>query len=368
MSSAPDPSVVVESRWRDLAVARGSAFMLPEWFETWTRHYDDRGSAAVVRATRDDGALCGVMPLVRRRRALRFAGAGLGDHFAPVAREEDEDAVAAAAVVELGRDGYLVLDHVEAGASWPGAIQRASERSLRRVASRSDVLPRIELEGVDWDGYLGSRTRNFRSQVRTKTRRLERDHDVTYRLTERSDELDRDMDTFFRLHDARWGPRGGSSLPSERSRSFHRDFAHALLEHGWLRLWFLELDGEPAACWYGWNLGGRYAYYLAGFEPRWEGESVGFVLLAHTIRAAIGEGAREYDLLRGDEEYKKRFATHRHQVETLVLAPAASPTRVAAWLEAEVWRRSSELPDGMRAVGKRAYRAVEALTPTGQTR
>ena len=141
------------------------------------------------------------------------------------------------------------------------------------------------------------------------------------------------------------GPiRRGSSIATEQARRFHREFAAALLELGWLRLWFLELDGEAVAVWYGWNVGGRYAYYLAGLEPRRQQLSVGFVLLAHTVREAITEGARDYDLLRGNEAYKDRFATERCEVETIVLAPARSRALAAAQIESMAWRRSRNLP------------------------
>ncbi len=37
-------------------------------------------------------------------------------------------------------------------------------------------------------------------------------------------------------------------------------------------------------------------------------ESVGFVLLVHAVRDALESGAREFRFLRGDEDYKYRFA------------------------------------------------------------
>jgi CelD/BcsL family acetyltransferase involved in cellulose biosynthesis len=358
---------VDHDRWRELALTTGNAFLLPEWFAAWRRVYgDDAGEPAIAADTGPDGSLRGLMPFVRTGRRLRFAGASLGDRFGPVAGTADEERVAAAAAGALEKRDYLVLDHVDRGASWPGAIE--AEAGLRRVTGRSDVLPSIALDGLDWEGFLAGRSRNFRSQIRSKERRLARDHELTYRRTERSEDLDRDLDAFFALHDARWTDRGGSSISTERARLFHREFAAALLELGWLRLWFLELDGEAVAVWYGWNVGGRYAYYLAGLEPDRQQLSVGFVLLAHTVREAIAEGAREYDLLRGSEAYKDRFATERREVETVVLAPARSRALTAARMEAMAWRRSRSLPEGLRTAGSGLYRRAGRLMPTARRR
>ena len=71
---------------------------------------------------------------------------------------------------------------------------------------------------------------------------------------------------------------------------------------------------------------------------------VGYVLLAKTIRDAIESGADEYDLLLGDESYKSRFANSRREVETLVITPAAHPTRLVASLETGLWRTAQRLP------------------------
>jgi CelD/BcsL family acetyltransferase involved in cellulose biosynthesis len=358
----------LHAQWRAIAEERGSAFMLPEWYEAWMRHYGHPAEAQVVPTFASDGSLLGLMPLARRNDTLRFAGANLGDHFQPVAPLGSEHAVAAAVAPYLQDARYLILDHVDRCDRWPAAVQAASIRPLRRIASRNDVLPFIDLAGKSWEDYLGSRSRNFRSQVRRKTRKLDQEHDATFRRTEHADDLEGDLDTFFRLHDARWSRRGGSTLSTARSRSFHRDFAAALLSRGWLRLWFLELHGEPTACWYGWNIGGRYAYYLGGFAPEWNEHSVGFVLLAHTIRAATEEGAYEYDLLRGGEDYKSRFATSEREIETVVLVHAASPARVIVWAEAALWSLSQRMPDPVRSAGQWLYSLLRNVAPMGKTR
>jgi CelD/BcsL family acetyltransferase involved in cellulose biosynthesis len=45
--------------------------------------------------------------------------------------------------------------------------------------------------------------------------------------------------------------------------------------------------------------------------------------MAHTIRAAIAEGATEYRFGRGDEAFKSRFTDHDPGLETVVLSSSA---------------------------------------------
>ena len=93
------------------------------------------------------------------------------------------------------------------------------------------------------------------------------------------------------------------------------------------------MDGAAAAAWYGWHVGDRFSYYQAGFDPAWSRYSVGFLLLAETVREAIAEGAAEYDLLVGDEAFKSRFATGERLGSSVLLAPPVSRMRLMASVE-----------------------------------
>ena len=177
--------------------------------------------------------------------------------------------------------------------------------------------PVLEADGRDWEAFLASRSRNFREQVRRRERKLAREHDLRFRLSDDPERLDADLDTLFRLHDARWSGDTRSFDPP--LDAFHRDFARAALDRGWLRLWLLELDGRQAAAWLGYRCGGAEWYYQAGRDPALEREAVGFVLMNHTIREALNDGMREYRLLLGGESYKDRFANADHGLETVML-------------------------------------------------
>jgi len=363
----------IEAQWRELAVARGNAFMTPEWFQVSQRHYGDEQAPSVAIVSDADGGLAGLLPLVATGRTARFAGSSLGDHFQPVAPGEREAAVATAAGLalraEAGRSPALILENVDAEAAWWTDLSRAAGCGEHPLVDRATSLPSVHLAGRTWDEYLGSRSRNFRSQVGRKYRALERDHEVRVRWTRKSDEVATDMATLFRLHDMRWEARAGtSSLTGERARAFHTDFAGALAERGWLRLCFLEIDGAPVAGWYGWRVGERFAYYQAGFDPSWSDRSVGFVLLSQTIRAATEEGAAHYDMLLGEEGFKGRFADDSRPVVSVLVASRRRPLRLIAGAEAGLRRASARLPDSGGEPAKRAARRMLERLPMARRR
>jgi CelD/BcsL family acetyltransferase involved in cellulose biosynthesis len=225
----------LESEWRRLAEERANVFLTPEWFSTWLRHYDEYAPAVPV-VTQGD-SLLGLVPLVRARRGrprrIQFAGENAGDYFHPVATESDERPVAAAAAraLHLGRQGYntLVLENVDPDAAWWREIARESPRSITAKRVKGSVLP------------------------------------------------------YNRGED--------SAAADPRLRRFLADLAAVTLERGWLRLWMLELDGEPVAARLEWLFGTRLASYYTGFDPRLDREGVGFLLVlvpsAHPARLLV---------------------------------------------------------------------------------
>jgi CelD/BcsL family acetyltransferase involved in cellulose biosynthesis len=261
------------------------------------------------------------MPLcVRGRRPLRlarFIGYGPADQLGPVGPPEAMPAAFAA----LERQGWDVLL----------AERLAAGHGLRGRSLRQESWPVIGVPEGGWEEYLAGRSRNLRSQVRRKERALARDHGLGFRLCDDPARLGDDMETLFRLHRARWGEEGSDALEADRA-AFHRDFAAVALERGWLRLWLAEAHGEPVAAWYGFRFGGAESYYQSGRDPAWDRTSVGLVLLAHTLREAMGDGMREYRLLRGAEAYKDRFATEDPGVETVAAGRGAALGAVVARL------------------------------------
>lgn len=346
----------LEPQWRSLAELRGNAFIAPEWFAAWLDVPGARGRAFVPVVRRPDGSLRGLLPLVTAKRALRtlrFAGGDFADSVHPVATPEDEAAVASAAASALFERGaartVLRLDHIDVAADWVNSLL-AGPPALAELEDDRTVLPYIDLRGLTWETFVATRSANFRNQLKRKLRTLERSPGVRFRRTVESAELEADLSVFFHLHDTRWRALGGgSTLADPLARRALAEFARAAFRAGWLRLWFLEIEGRPAAAWYGWRLGERYAYYQAGFDPAWSSLSVGFLLLAHTVRAAFEEGAAVYDLLAGPEAFKRRFANGEREVRTSFVSLHGRPGRAVAAAGIATRRLGRRLPPALRA-------------------
>lgn len=336
----------VAEDWARLAQASGNIFATWEWNSLWWKYFG-RGRKLLATACRDgDGRIVAILPLylssVRPLRVIRFLGHGQGDHLSPICAPADREAAARALRDALGREAFDLFlgDKMPPEAGWTALL---GGRMLRRTGS-----PVLRFDGKSWEELLASRSSNFREQVRRRERKLGREHDLSFRFCDDPERLDDDLGVLFRLHLARWSDTGAWYSPA--AEAFHREFAARALERGWLRLWLLELDGRPAAAWYGFRFCGAELYYQAGRDPEWERGSVGFVLLAHSIRAAVEGGMSEYRFLEGSEGYKYRFASEDQGLETIAI-PRGMRGRAAVAVAATLGRGGVFAALGRRFAG-----------------
>jgi CelD/BcsL family acetyltransferase involved in cellulose biosynthesis len=308
----------IREEWSELATLTRNIFATWEWNSIWWRHFGGRRTLLATACLTSGGRLEAVLPLyfwsMRPLRVVRFLGHGAGNELGPICRPTARTFAARALLRTLATVDCDVFfgEELPRAAGWPSLLGGKVHRSIGD--------PLIRLEAASWDDFLGSRSSNFRQQVRRRERNLARDHALRYRLADDAARLEEDLDILFRLHRARWGDRPSSFAASE---PFHRDFAARAFELGWLRLWFLELDGEAVAAWYGFRFCGVESYYQAGRNPEWSDSTVGFVLLAHTIRQALEDGMDTYRMGRGATPYKSRFADEDPGLEAVVLACTA---------------------------------------------
>ncbi len=307
----------LRGEWKRLAEAAGNVFGTWEWASAWSSELGRRYRPLVYACRARDGAIVGILPLCAASRGafktVRFIGHGPADLLGPICARADHPAVARAFGAAINsipeRVDLLLVERLAAEEGWHAL--------LGGTCLRIESSPVLRLDGMTWEELLASRSANFRQQVRRRERKLVREHGLSYRLADDPDSLEADLEHLFRLHEQRWAHRSAAFSPARRA--FHRAFARSAQARGWLRLWIAEIGGQPVAAWYGFRFAGVEWYYQAGRDPAWEQASIGFVLMAHTIREAANDGTAEYRLLRGDEPYKARFANDERSLETLGL-------------------------------------------------
>lgn len=311
-----------------------SPFMSWAWHRAWADASPANDVAAsttfVLRGA--GGAVHAVLPLLLRRvslhripvTALTWAIGDLGcpDHLDVLAAPGADVGAFASLVADLPWQ-VLMLGNLAPDAAAACRLGTAfAERGYTVRRERMWACPYLDLPSDCWDGYLATLPPTRRQALRRKERNLRRDHVVT--ITDYGEtRVDEGLTHLVTLHERRWAEGGeGGAFRNAAVRHLHRRFAAELAVRGQLWLTTLDLDGEPAAAWYGFTSGNTVYFYQSGRDPRWDRDSVGRVLMAAMIRRAIERGYRRFDFLRGEDAYKREWTeTQRFTEEITVFRP-----------------------------------------------
>jgi CelD/BcsL family acetyltransferase involved in cellulose biosynthesis len=143
-------------------------------------------------------------------------------------------------------------------------------------------------------------------------RRLRRRFDEvggTWRMSTEAT-LRRDIETFQRLHAARWKGRGSKLMAyGQRMWAMLNDAGRALIGDERFRLWVMEIDGEAIGADIYLSGGGIVLGINGGWDERWKRLSPPLLATMHTIEDSIHRGESLLNLGPGGGSHKTRFAS-----------------------------------------------------------
>lgn len=376
-TNAAAPSVMVETvssvrqfealgdEWNDLLRASDSdcLFLTWEWLYTWWKHLAEDRELSIL-AVRHEGKLVALAPvalrpanLLRRRPlpAMEFLGSGYvgSDYLDLIVRRGYEASAQQAFAGAFSRAG-VVLEWTQlrlGNCFAPAVASCLAGKGWSFTETPTNTCPFITISGMSWEEYLATLGAEHRYNFHRKWRRINRDYRVVFERVERGDQCRESIDMLIGLHNLRWRERGGSdAFHAEGLIAFHREFSRIACERGWLRLYVLRLNDTPVASLYGFRYGRTFYFYQSGFDPAYRKLSAGLVTMGLGIRSAIEEGADEYDLLHGDEDYKAHWSSESRELNRLEVYPPGAAGRIC--------QRAAHLERSARKLARRALTRI----------
>jgi CelD/BcsL family acetyltransferase involved in cellulose biosynthesis len=185
------------------------------------------------------------------------------------------------------------------------------------------VAPRMPLPAT-WEDYLASLGKKDRHELRRKIRRaFDSGAEVTFDALTTQAEIAGAMDDFLSLHTGSRADKG--EFMTAEMEVFFRRMASAMAAEDLVRLFFLRVNGKPAAAVLCFDAGTHLYMYNSGYDPAYSGLSVGIVSKALVMQWAIENGKSGLDFLRGDEPYKYDLGAKDQQIKRLIIKrPAGS--------------------------------------------
>jgi len=341
--------LALEKDWRNLLQkSEHTVFLTWEWLSTWWKHYG-KDKKLLLLLVKENNEILGIAPLMYS--VYRMFGLRIGKvEFIGSPHSDYNDFILAKKKLECIKlfVNYL-FNHPE---KWECIdlmdIPETSKNIafLRELSKRTEKFhkcPYIPLP-KSYEEFLARLSSNQRRYIKKNLRKLEKAFEVEVTECVEPHFINEGMAWLFKLHQKRWESKGfEGAFSDEKFRSFHLDIAHIFSQKGWLGLFLLKLSGTPVAADYGFRYQSKYYAYLPGFDPKYSKYSVGNMLRAYLIRKFISEGLREFDFMRGAEEYKKRWRAVARWNYRVIIIRNGLTAKIRHWLYNQYWQQASKL-------------------------
>ena len=307
-SIEPEDFSGLETAWEELlsAATTNHIFSTPQWQRAWWQAFGNDGQLLLLSVRRDT-ELIAIIPLMRQGEKIAFIGSSdVCDYMDFVARCGQEAAIFSRLLDYLEPIGWSSID---LHSLLPHSLALchfaplARQRGYLVEITKEDVSPQLVLP-LSWEGYLSQLKVKDRHELRRKLRRLSQVKSCFY-VVEDGKRLPQDLEDFFTLF--KQGKGDKREFMTDPMSGFFKAMASSVAAKGYLRLAFLEVEGQRVAsaiCFDYWD---RLHLYNSGYDPRYASLSVGLLCKAFCIREAIHQGKRHFDFLRGAEHYKYRL-------------------------------------------------------------
>lgn len=286
-------------------------FFTSAWHRTWWEHFG-RGDVRIL-TVRDEASLQAILPLHivddGDERVLTLLGDfNVSDYMDALAEKQQAHRLLTAlwccALGDLSWD-RLELRHIPSSSPLLTALAAAASDEGIEVTIEDDEVCPVAILCSNWEGYLQMLSKKQRHEIRRKLRRAQEGVEWNWRTVRTAEELDEELPTFFRLHEASAHDKARFLTPN--MRGFFAAVARTFLRSGNLRLSIFRRAGVDVATTLSFAYRGRYLLYNSGYDPAYAAHSPGVAAVALTMQDAIAERAVAIDFLSGNEPYKYQF-------------------------------------------------------------
>lgn len=300
----------IEFEWNELLADTNYnvPFLRHEWFVNWWNHFG-AGHQLVIIAARQAGKLVFAMPLMEKHLFL------FGSRFVVLQSQTNSHSFRYAFLLKQGATGILekVWDYLRKrprpwhllimqempvdAVSHDSLLQAADQHSHHIGLWSKGMSPYLALDG-DWNSYLASLNKKFRSNLKRRRKKLAEVGAVSFDCQTFGDQVDNVLRQGLALEQKGWKGENGSAIAcSPKLVSFYSNLARISAEKGWLRLSTLNIDQAPIAFDFGLEYNSQRFCMKIAYDPEHHKSSPGQLLAADILTYCFEHNLREVDFL-----------------------------------------------------------------------
>jgi CelD/BcsL family acetyltransferase involved in cellulose biosynthesis len=315
-------------------------FLTWDWLSTWLKHYGDKRRSLFITVI-EDNKMIAAAPMMYtaynkfglRLRKIECLTNPAADYHTFLLTEKKTECLRM--ILDYAKKETPDWDLFELSEVPQNSETATVLASLEpKLAFKHRVQNRCPYTTLPtrFEDYFLALGHNLRRNLRKSENRAKKQYKVNFRLSSSKDEIKKDMEAFFDLHQKRWQSKSeAGAFADQKFRDFHLEIATRFAKRGWLALNLVTLNDVPASAGYAFVYGKKLYSYLSGFNPDFSEYRLGSLRLMYLIKHCIMNGLTEYDFMRGDEPYKEQWATStRNNLEFWIMKKSIVPALYCA--------------------------------------
>lgn len=323
-----DSFLRLESIWNELLEQSGTSFpfVTHEWMRSWIEFFgaEHRLHMLLVKTGR---TVVGIAPLmlnqgwmyglpVTRLQSIHNVYTERFDFIINGSPEEIYGTIWNHLLTQKPRWDVLELRQVPSESPTLAHLTRlAAADHLATERWLSCESPYLPVEG-SWESYQRTLSKKYRANLSNRLGRLGKTGVVDVEVIKDAEQAEEALTHGWILEAAAWKGQAGTAIGCHpRVAAFYEAFATRAARRGWLRLYFLRVDGRRIAFCYGLCFRNRMFRLKSGYDPRYDSCSPSMVLCSLIIKEAFQEGRAQVEFLGSNDGWKQSWTptTQSHE-------------------------------------------------------
>lgn len=311
----------LENNWKYIFEKCGAKniFTSWEWCSLWWKYYG-QNQKLMVLVVKDGEEIIGIVPLMLSdgnsstlwRPRIRFIGEDIADYMDFLIPRDNKKVVKVIANFLIKLNNWEVIDLKRIPETSPNLIpikECIAELNYPHVFRVSSISPFIKIE-TRWDDYYKSISKGLKQDIRTALNKFKLLGEINFETFDEN-ALKSVLDTFSTLHKKRQSNKIGQSLfETQTNRNFFYDLAFTFTRRGWADISALKINDRVISVVFTFKYKGTFFYWIPAFDLEFSKYSPAKVHLQNLLKNCFEQSYKEFDFMRGDEDYKSRWANN----------------------------------------------------------
>ena len=308
----------LKAYWNALLEKSGSdnIFLTFDWLTNWWEVFGEEKELCLLLIRDEEGEIVGIAPLMisrrlpflgRRLREVEFIGSGKCDYHDLIVVSRRNETVNR--IFDFFSNEYHSWDWIRlrnVPESSPNFGSLLEVKGYKKVKQVVELCLYIRMAS-NWESYFQMRGKNLRRDIKKKRRRLNKIGKISFAASGNVSEAP--VNQLKQIHEKKFRSTGEkTTFFYGKEMDFFERIYKTFQANGWSKIFLLKVDGRIIGYRYGFIYGQKYYDWVTSFDPEFFEYSPGKILVGEVIKFTMNENISEFDFLRGDEQYKLKWA------------------------------------------------------------